>query len=161
MKTVNALLNAPRQEQSAWIREKFPDFGEMAHEPSTCLGIFYPEDRIDLSEYESYPEDYDTIGILRQSLREFTDERETQILNGSPLTNAEALALKHHVADADSDGWVGVHSWEAQAIDGAVFVVALGYSEGQGGIRLDDPWLVESRDEARAWLKKHKIWSRL
>lgn len=167
LKTVKSLLSASDEEQRQWIEDKFPRFEAMAYDSDewgdTSLGMIYLDHLIDVADYADYPDDYGTFEILRKNLIDFSDFREKQIAEGSPLTKKEALVIKRHEAEREAesgiDGWISVHGWDAQAVDGKVFVVALGYFEGQGGIRLDDAWLLGTRDEAQSWLKAHEIWS--
>lgn len=163
LKTVKSLLSASVEEQRKWIEDKFPKFEGMAYVDDdwgdTTLGIFYEDQFLDVSVYADYPDDYGTFDILREHLRDFSDFREKQIADGSPLTKREALVIKQYEAERNPDNWIGVHGWEAQVVDGKVFVVALGYSEGQSGVRLDDAWIVRTRDEAQSWLEAHDVWS--
>lgn len=165
LEAVEALLSASIDEQRQWTMEKFPRFGEMAYTDDewgdTCIGIFYPKSLTDLSEYEDCPEEKDTIWILRQRLNELSEFRENQNLDGSRLTEKEAHAIRQNEAEEDTEGWIGLHGWEAQVADGTIFVAALGYSEGQGGIRLGDAWILRTRNEAQIWLETHEIWDKL
>lgn len=163
MQTIEALLTASKDQQAKWVRAQFEDFEAMAYASDewgdTCIGLIYPKEYIDTSDYEEFPGDYDTIGILQERLGELPSNRQEEILDGAPLKPEEVQELKKHIAEQDPDGWVGVHGWDAEAADGSVFVLGLGYSEGQGGIRLDEPRILRSRDDAEAWLKSHEIWS--
>lgn len=153
---VKEILSASHDDQKAWVADMFPDYQAMAYE-ETCFAIFYPFDAERLSDYASAPDEMDTFPILAKALSNFDEARANSIRNGASFTKREADALMHMISEADTDGWVGVHSWKATCDDGEVHIVALGYSEGQGGIRLDEPSIYRSRAEAEASVKDAKL----
>ncbi|WP_375569205.1 hypothetical protein ABWH93_15270 [Seohaeicola saemankumensis] len=147
-------------EQEAWVIQKFPDFEAKAYD-DTCFGMFFDVLDDQVSEYVEYAEDYETFDILNSALSGFTESRQAEIEAGASLSQAEKLALKRYIADQDIDGWTGLHGWNAECDDGQVFVVFWGFSEGQGGIRLEYARAFETRKQADDWLETFEIFSQM
>jgi hypothetical protein len=125
----------------------------------TWLGILYHLKDYQISGYISNIEDYETLDILRGALPEFSEHRAAEIEAGATLVDSEIAALKQHIADEDAWGWTGVHGRKLHCEDGEVFVIFLGHSEGQGGIRLEYSCAYETEKQAQTWLETFEIYT--
>jgi hypothetical protein len=157
MQRTEELLSAAVEDQEAWVNSRFPDIRSKA-DIDTFLGMIHEISDLDLPDRIENLDEYGTIETLSRLLENFSDARGKEIRAGAKLNANESRALKADIAD-DSDGWIGVHGWDADTIDGTVFVVTLGYSEGQGGIRFSNPKLYRSRQNVLEWIKQYEIWT--
>jgi len=153
-----AFLEMSPNEQEMVVLAEFPDF-EMKAYDDTCFGIFYEVSDEQIEERVKYADDYDTFDTLRFMLPEFNEKRSEEVSGGSPLSETEKLALKGYLAEQSAENWTGVHGWNKTCDDGDVFLVFWGYSEGQGGIRLEYCRAFENEKEAHEWLEIFEIHS--
>lgn len=151
-------LALPLKDQEEIVLEKFPEFAMRAYD-NTCFGLFYDVSDEEIEERIKYEEDYDTFDTLQFILPEFDEKRVQQIIGGSPLSETEKIALKKYLADQNAEDWIGLHGWNKTCDDGDVFLVFWGYSEGQGGIRLEYCSAFENRKKAHEWLRTFEIHS--
>lgn len=151
-------LSLSDHEQRALVLKEFPDFEMKAYE-DTCFGIFFDVSDDEIDERVKYAEDYGTFETLRSIVPDFSDERAEEVVAGSPLKNREKSLLKRQIAEEHIDGWTGVHGWWKTCDDGDVFLVFLGHSEGQGGIRLEYLSAFEVEKKAHDWFETFEIHS--
>lgn len=147
-------------DQELIVLAEFPDFKMRAYD-DTCFGIFYDVTDEEIEERIKYPDDYGTFDTLEYILPDFNKKRSEEITGGSPLSEAEKLALKEHLSEEDEDAWIGLHGWNKSCDDGDVFLVFFGHLEGQGGIRLEYRCAFENEKDANEWLETFEIYSHI
>ena len=157
MNKADFLAMSPK-EQEIIVLAEFPDFGMRAYD-DTCFGIFYDVSDEEIEERVKYADDYDTFDTLRFILPEFNEKRSEEVSDGSPLYVSEKLALKGYISEQNAEAWTGVHGWTKTCDDGDVFLVFLGHSEGQGGIRLEYCRAFENEKQSQEWFETFEIHS--
>ena len=131
MKT-QEFLQLNSDQQFKWIEKNTPDYEMLLYDDSS-LGCSYPLESIDFSEYENYPLDYDTSGIIQIELGNLSQKRMDEIDEGTKLTNEERYAIAKSIAETDSEGLLGHHVIKITLADGNLFAYFHSHSAGQGG----------------------------
>tara|TARA_B100001059_G_C17269852_1_gene303082 strand:- start:7 stop:486 length:480 start_codon:yes stop_codon:yes gene_type:complete len=131
MKT-KEFLQLNSDQQFKWIEKNIPDYEMLLYDDSS-LGCSYPLESINFSEYENYPLDYDTSGIIQIELGNLSKQRVEEIDEGTKLTKEEKYAVAKSIAETDYEGLLGHHVIQITLADGNLFAYFHGHSAGQGG----------------------------
>lgn len=142
---VSEVLNLSFSDKEAWLETIKAD----QDEELLCYVVTF--DYSVLEDWLAYPEDYEIGGSLKEVWPELADSRASEITAGAKLSDEELARLKEAVwqdqvnNDEGHDGrnYMG---FEAPCIDGSVYALFYGYSEGQGGV----PWTLEGVYESKA-----------
>lgn len=146
---VSEVLNLSFSDKEAWLKT----IKAQQDEELLCYVVTF--DYSALEDWLAYPEDYEIGDLLKEVWPELTDIRASELTAGSKLTDEELARLKEAVWQAqvnNDEGHDGRNykGFEASCIDGNVYALFCGYSEGQGGV----PWMLEgvyaSKAEAMA-----------
>ena len=152
MKT-QEFLQLNSDQQFKWIEKNIPDYEMLLYDDSS-LGCSYPLESIDFSEYENYPLDYDTSGIIQIELGSLSQKRMDEIDEGTKLTNEERYAIAKSIAETDSEGLLGHHVIKITLADGNLFTYFHGHSAGQGGFTWEYVSAHRAKSEVVSQIKK-------
>ena len=145
MKT-QEFLQLNSDQQLDWIDQNIEEYEVLLYNDG-YLGCSYPTEQIDLEEYEKYPLDYDTSGMIKNQLASITASRIDEIDEGTKLTDHEREALAISIAEEDTEGWLGHHGFQIDLDDGSVFTYFVGHSMGQGGASFNFIGIYSSKED--------------
>ena len=145
MKT-QEFLQLNSDQQLGWIDQNIEEYEVLLYNDG-YLGCSYPTEQINLADYENYPLDYDTSGMIKNQLASITASRIDEIDEGTKLTDQEREALAISIAEEDTEGWLGHHGFQIDLDDGSVFTYFVGHSMGQGGASFNFIGIYTSKED--------------
>ena len=145
--TIDEFLTLPANLQSDWISKNIDDY-EMRLYGDGYMGISYPVDTDVLDQYIENPLDYGVSDLISKQIKDISETRLEEIVEGANLTKEEVDALKNAIAEDDIEGWTLHSGFELELADGNQFALFRGYGEGQAGPRYEYDLTLSSRDAA-------------
>ena len=136
-------------QQLDWIDQNIEEYEVLLYNDG-YLGCSYPTEQINLEQYENYPLDYDTSGMIKNQLASITASRIDEIDEGAKLNDHEREALAISIAEEDTEGWLGHHGFQIDLDDGSVFTYFVSNSMGPGGASFEFMGIYASREDMSA-----------
>ena len=144
--TRQEFMDLGSDQQLDWIEKNIEEYEVLLYSDG-YLGCSYPTEEINLEDYENYPLDYDTSGMIKTQLADITQSRMEEIDEGAKLTDHEREALARAIAEQDMDGWLGHHGFQLDLDDGSVFTYFVSNSMGQGGASFNFIGIYSSKED--------------
>ena len=139
-------MDLSSDQQLDWIEKNIEEYEVLLYSDG-YLGCSYPSEEINLADYENYPLDYDTSGMIKTQLADITQSRMEEIDEGAKLADHEREALACAIAEEDTEGWLGHHGFQIDLDDGSVFTYFVGHSMGQGGASFNFIGIYSSKED--------------
>ena len=130
--SVDEFCAVSHSRQDNWITKNYPDFYVRCHDEG-FLACSFPLENIDFEEYRKYAEEYNVSEIISSYFEDVSDDRLTEINDGSELTQIERKSLAISISENDPDGWIGHHGFEISLKKEKMFAYFLGLGGGQAG----------------------------
>ena len=143
---IQDFLKLNSDEQLDWIEKNIEEYEVLLYNDG-YLGCSYPTEQINLADYENYPLDYNTSGMIKNQLAGITPSRMEEIDEGAKLNGHEREALACAIAEEDTEGWLGHHGFQIDLDDGSVFTYFVGHSMGQGGASFNFIGIYSSKED--------------
>ena len=144
--TRQEFMDLSSDQQLDWIEKNIEEYEVLLYSDG-YLGCSYPSEEINLADYENYPLDYDTSGMIKTQLADITQSRMEEIDEGAKLADHEREALACAIAEEDTEGWLGHHGFQIDLDDGSVFTYFVGHSMGQGGASFNFIGIYSSKED--------------
>ena len=144
--TRQEFMDLSSDQQLDWIEKNIEEYEVLLYSDG-YLGCSYPTEEINMADYETYPLDYDTSGLIKTQSADITQSRMEEIDEGAKLTDHEREALACAIAEEDTEGWLGHHGFQIDLYDGSVFTYFVGHSMGQGGASFNFIGIYSSKED--------------
>ena len=82
--TRQEFMDLSSDQQLDWIEKNIEEYEVLLYSDG-YLGCSYPTEEINLADYENYPLDYDTSGMIKTQSADITQSRMEEIDEGAPL----------------------------------------------------------------------------